>query len=101
RPARGGGPCGSALARAPPPPPPPPPRPVESVSVLPGPGGTARVEVRPVSVGAEAAPLLAEGHTVTVSGAHFRYRADALVSGPVSTRTWTAREDAWGLTLPV
>ncbi|MCP3769575.1 MULTISPECIES: diacylglycerol kinase family protein [Streptomyces] len=76
-------------------------RPVESVSVLPGPGGTARVEVRPVSVGAEAAPLLAEGHTVTVSGAHFRYRADALVSGPVSTRTWTAREDAWGLTLPV
>ncbi|MFE9922224.1 diacylglycerol kinase [Streptomyces sp. NPDC005774] len=76
-------------------------QPVESVSIVPGPGGIARVEVRPVSVGAEAAPLLAEGHTVTVSGAHFRYRADALVSGPVGTRTWVAREDAWGLTLPV
>lgn len=76
-------------------------QPVESVSVVPGPGGIARVEVRPVSVGAEASPLLAEGHTVTVSGAHFRYRADALLSGPVGTRTWVAREDAWGLTLPV
>ncbi|GAB2454901.1 diacylglycerol kinase [Streptomyces incanus] len=76
-------------------------QPVESVSVVPGPGGIARVEVRPVSVGAEASPLLAEGHTVTVSGAHFRYRADALVSGPVGTRTWVAREGAWGLTLPV
>ncbi|MEU1695889.1 diacylglycerol kinase family protein [Streptomyces hirsutus] len=76
-------------------------QPVESVSVVPGPGGIARVEVRPVSVGAEALPLLAEGHTVTVSGAHFRYRADGLVSGPVGTRTWVAREDAWGLTLPV
>ncbi|MET8216562.1 diacylglycerol kinase [Streptomyces hirsutus] len=76
-------------------------QPVEAVSVVPGPGGIARVEVRPVSVGAEASPLLAEGHTVTVSGAHFRYRADGLVSGPVGTRTWVAREDAWGLTLPV
>ncbi|MFD0210037.1 diacylglycerol kinase [Streptomyces hirsutus] len=76
-------------------------QPVEAVSIVPGPGGIARVEVRPVSVGAEASPLLAEGHTVTVSGAHFRYRADGLVSGPVGTRTWVAREDAWGLTLPV
>ncbi|WP_406726307.1 diacylglycerol kinase family protein [Streptomyces sp. GD-15H] len=75
-------------------------QPVEAVSVVPGPGGRARVEVRPVSVGAEASPLLAEGHTVTVSGAHFRYRADALVSGPVRTRTWVVRKDAWGLTLP-
>ncbi|WP_042163525.1 diacylglycerol kinase family protein [Streptomyces sp. NBRC 110035] len=76
-------------------------QPVEGVSVVPGPGGVARVEVRPVSVGTEASPLLAEGHTVTVSGAHFRYRADAVVAGPVGTRTWVAREDAWGLTLPV
>ncbi|MFD3821370.1 diacylglycerol kinase [Streptomyces sp. NPDC058625] len=76
-------------------------QPVEAVSIVPGPGGIARVEVRPVSVGTEASPLLAEGHTVTVSGAHFRYRADAVVSGPVGTRTWVAREDAWGLTLPV
>lgn len=75
-------------------------QPVEGVSVMPGVPGTARVEVRPVSVGAEASPLLAEGRTVTVSGAHFRYRADAVVSGPVRTRTWEVREGAWGLTMP-
>ncbi|WP_328769949.1 diacylglycerol kinase [Streptomyces sp. NBC_00286] len=75
-------------------------QPVEGVSVAPGDAGVAEVEVRPVSVGAEASPLLARGSTVTVSGAHFRYRADALVSGPVRTRTWTVRAGAWGLTLP-
>ncbi|MGA5894635.1 diacylglycerol kinase family protein [Streptomyces venetus] len=75
-------------------------QPVEAVSVAPGPAGIASVEVRPVSVGAEASPLLAEGRTVTVSGAHFRYRADAVVSGPVRTRTWRVREGAWGLTVP-
>ncbi|MFE9649453.1 diacylglycerol kinase [Streptomyces sp. NPDC006365] len=76
-------------------------QPVDGVSVAPGDAGVAEVEVRPVSVGAEASPLMARGSTVTVSGAHFRYRADALVSGPVRTRTWTVREGAWGLTLPV
>ncbi|MFG2023555.1 diacylglycerol kinase [Streptomyces sp. NPDC048825] len=76
-------------------------QPVEGVSVAPGDAGVAEVQVRPVSVGAEASPLMARGSTVTVSGAHFRYRADALVSGPVRTRTWTVREGAWGLTLPV
>jgi hypothetical protein len=75
-------------------------QPVDAVSVLPGAGGLAEVEVRPVSVGAEASPLMATGRTVTVSGAHYRYRADAVVSGPVRTRTWVAREGAWGLTLP-
>jgi hypothetical protein len=75
-------------------------QPVGAVSVLPGASGSARVEVRPVSVGAQASPLLAEGHTVTVSGAHFRYRADGLVSGPVRTRTWTVQEAAFGLVLP-
>ncbi|CAL9304142.1 diacylglycerol kinase family protein [Streptomyces olindensis] len=75
-------------------------QPVEAVSVSPGAAGVASVEVRPVSVGAEASPLLAQGRTVTVSGAHFRYRADALVSGPVRTRTWVVREGAWGLTVP-
>ncbi|MFF7854393.1 diacylglycerol kinase family protein [Streptomyces sp. NPDC007904] len=75
-------------------------QPVGAVSVLPGAFGSARVEVRPVSVGAQASPLLAEGHTVTVSGAHFRYRADGLVSGPVRTRTWTVQEAAFGLVLP-
>jgi hypothetical protein len=42
----------------------------------------------------------AVARTITVSGAHFRYRADAVVSGPVLTRTWTVREGAWGLVLP-
>ncbi|MFF5365568.1 diacylglycerol kinase family protein [Streptomyces sp. NPDC013187] len=75
-------------------------QPVEAVSVAPAAAGVASVEVRPVSVGAEATPLLARGRTVTVSGAHFRYRADTVVSGPVRTRTWVVREDAWGLTVP-
>jgi hypothetical protein len=75
-------------------------QPVEAVSVTPGPAGAAEVEVRPVSVGAAATPLRAEGRTVTVSGAHFRYGADAIMSGPVRTRTWTVREAAWGLTVP-
>ncbi|MFF7143810.1 diacylglycerol kinase family protein [Streptomyces sp. SID2888] len=76
-------------------------RPVEGVCVTPGDPGVAEVEVRPVSVGAEAAPLSASGRRVTVSGAHFRYQADSVVSGPVRTRTWVVCEGAWGLTLPV
>ncbi|MEV8126913.1 diacylglycerol kinase family protein [Streptomyces sp. NPDC085944] len=75
-------------------------QPVQALTVMPGGGGLAVVEARPLSVGAQAAPLTASGRTVTVSGAHFRYRADAVVCGPVGTRTWVAREGAWGLTLP-
>ncbi|MFF7948796.1 diacylglycerol kinase family protein [Streptomyces griseorubiginosus] len=75
--------------------------PLEAVSVTPGQGGLASVEVRPASVGAEASPLLASGKTVTVTGADFRYRADAGVAGPVRRRTWTVREGAVGLVLPV
>ncbi|GAA3813183.1 diacylglycerol kinase catalytic domain-containing protein [Streptomyces chiangmaiensis] len=75
-------------------------QPVAGVSVIPGDPGVAEVEVRPVSVGAEAAPLSAVGRRVTVSGADFRYRADSVVGGPVRTRTWVVREAAWGLTLP-
>ncbi|MFE6282539.1 diacylglycerol kinase [Streptomyces sp. NPDC057877] len=76
-------------------------QPVQGFSLAPGAPGVAEVEVRPASVGAEASPLRAAGRTVTVSGAHFRYRADTVVSGPVRTRTWTVREAAWGLMLPV
>lgn len=75
-------------------------QPVEGVLVTAGHGGLAQVEVRPSSVGAEAAPLRVRARTVTVSGADFRYRADAVVAGPVRTRTWTVRPRAWGLTLP-
>ncbi|MFJ9099442.1 diacylglycerol kinase [Streptomyces sp. NPDC102405] len=76
-------------------------QPLEAVSVTPGSGGgLASVEVRPLSVGAEASPLLATGRTVTVTGADFRYRADAGVAGPVRRRTWTVREGALGLVLP-
>jgi hypothetical protein len=74
--------------------------PVQGVSVTPGSSGTAVVEVRPVSVGAEASPLEARGRAVTVSGADFRYRADAVVAGPVRSRTWTVWAGAWGLTVP-
>ncbi|MEU1513037.1 diacylglycerol kinase family protein [Streptomyces sp. NPDC005811] len=76
-------------------------QPVEAVSVTPGAAGEAEVVVRPLSVGTEAAPLEARGHTVTVSGADFRYRADAGVVGPVRRRTWTVREGELGLVLPV
>ncbi|MEU8649345.1 diacylglycerol kinase [Streptomyces sp. NPDC048737] len=75
-------------------------QPVEAVTVTPDASGTAAVEVRPVSVGAEASPLQARGRTVTVSGADFRYRADTAVAGPVRRRTWVVREGALGLVLP-
>ncbi|WP_329336622.1 acylglycerol kinase family protein [Streptomyces sp. NBC_00663] len=75
-------------------------QPVEAVSVTPGASGFAEVEVRPVSVGAEASPLRVSGRTVTVTGTDFRYRADAGVAGPVRRRTWTVWEGALGLTLP-
>ncbi|CAM5242918.1 DAGKc domain-containing protein OS=Streptomyces glaucescens OX=1907 GN=SGLAU_18245 PE=4 SV=1 [Streptomyces glaucescens] len=75
-------------------------QPLEAVSVTPDGSGSATVEVRPVSVGAAAAPLLGTGRRITVSGADFRYRADAVVAGPVRRRTWTVFEGGLGLTLP-
>ncbi|MFF3989324.1 diacylglycerol kinase family protein [Streptomyces sp. NPDC001797] len=76
-------------------------QPVEAISVTPGAcGGLAEVEVRPLSVGAEATPVRASGRTVTVAGADFRYRADVAVTGPVRRRTWRVVEGAWGLTVP-
>ncbi|MEV5606762.1 diacylglycerol kinase [Streptomyces sp. NPDC052225] len=72
-------------------------QPVEGVSVGPATGtGLARVEV----LGA-LGPVCVEARTVTVSGADFRYRADAVtIGGPVRRRTWTVRVGAWGLALP-
>ncbi|MDX3387135.1 diacylglycerol kinase family protein [Streptomyces niveiscabiei] len=75
-------------------------QPLEAVSVTPGASGAALVEVRPVSVGAEASPLVAQGGVVTVSGGDFLYGADAGVAGPVRTRTWRVREGALGVVVP-
>ncbi|MFE9366826.1 diacylglycerol kinase [Streptomyces sp. NPDC006978] len=72
-------------------------RPVEGVSVTAqGDGGLADVVVHTASGGTHTA----EAKAVTVSGPDFRYRADIQVAGPVRTRTWTVRADAWGLVLP-
>lgn len=70
--------------------------PVEGVTVR-SRGGRADVVVR---FSAPAEPMRASALSVTVSGADFRYRADARVTGPVRTRTWTLRPGAWGLTVP-
>lgn len=70
--------------------------PVEAVTVR-SRGGRAEVVIRTRS---SAEPITASALSVTVSGADFRYRADAAVTGPVRTRTWTLRAGAWGLTLP-
>ncbi|MFB6807407.1 diacylglycerol kinase [Streptomyces sp. NPDC056387] len=76
-------------------------------SVVPGSAGTGSA-VPGVSAGlAEVTVRLAGGsavrvraHAVTVSGSDFRYRADAVVTGPVRRRTWTLRPAAWSLTVP-
>ncbi|WP_030621423.1 hypothetical protein [Streptomyces sclerotialus] len=46
------------------------------------------------------APVRVRARAVTVSGPDFRYRADAVIGGPVRTRTWTVQPSAWRLTLP-
>ncbi|MEW2622822.1 diacylglycerol kinase family protein [Streptomyces sp. NPDC048106] len=75
-------------------------QPVESVRLAPATGGLAALEIRPLSVGAEATPLRASGRTVTVTGPDFHYRADTGVRGPVRRRTWRVLEEAWTLVLP-
>ncbi|MFD7442083.1 diacylglycerol kinase [Streptomyces sp. NPDC059909] len=70
--------------------------PVENVRVRTA-EGAAEVIVKRRS-GAE--PLRTLAKVVTVSGPSFRYRADALITGPVRHRTWTLRPNAWALTLP-
>ncbi|WP_043265048.1 diacylglycerol kinase family protein [Streptomyces sp. CT34] len=61
-------------------------------------GGLAEVVVHWAGGGH---PLRASARAVTVSGADFHYRADALVGGPVRTRTWTVQPGAWRLQLPL
>ncbi|MFR9676353.1 hypothetical protein [Streptomyces sp. TR06-5] len=73
-------------------------RPVAGVSVAPGGNGTALVTVRR-RMSSDA--VCARARSVTVSGPDFRYRADAVVGGPVRVRTWTALGTAWWLRLPV
>ncbi|MCA1219557.1 diacylglycerol kinase [Streptomyces sp. 8L] len=72
-------------------------RPVERVTVRPGADGRADVVIR--LPGAEE-PLRARAGSVTVSGADFHYTADNRVAGPVRTRTWALRPQAWSLVLP-
>ncbi|WNE97856.1 hypothetical protein PS467_22240 [Streptomyces luomodiensis] len=74
-------------------------RPVERVSVstaAPG-GGLAEVVVHPHAADG---PLRTRARAVTVSGQDFHYHADALVRGPVRSRTWTVLAEAWSLMLP-
>ncbi|MEU8840821.1 diacylglycerol kinase [Streptomyces roseus] len=59
-------------------------------------GGMAEVTLRL----AGGSSLQVRAASVTVSGSDFRYRADALVAGPVRRRTWTLRPGAWSLTVP-
>ena len=96
-------------------------RPVRGVSVMPGgqagASGPARTGPEADGFGHRAAdagglaevvvhwpgsdrPVRAQARAVTVSGADFHYRADAVVGGPVRTRTWTVQPAAWRLTLP-
>jgi hypothetical protein len=72
-------------------------RPVHEVSVRTGLDGLAEVVVRHPD---EEGPMRVRARSVTVSGRDFLYRADAGISGPVRTRTWTVRPAAWRLTVP-
>ncbi|WP_432096879.1 diacylglycerol kinase [Streptomyces sp. bgisy100] len=80
-------------------------QPVAGVSVTTGGGrggeadGLVQVVIRPATEDGPK-PLTARARTVTISGPDFRYRADALLRGPVRTRTWTILPSAWRLTLP-
>ncbi|MFG2875186.1 diacylglycerol kinase [Streptomyces sp. NPDC048337] len=71
-------------------------RPIQDVSLATREdGGLAEVVVR---TGETA--IRTRAKTITVSGADFRYRADAATAGPVRRRTWTLHPGAWTLTLP-
>lgn len=82
-------------------------RPVRGVSVVPGgragdgsgPGSGELAEVV-VHWPGGGRSVRTRARAVTVSGPDFHYRADALVGGPVRTRTWTVQPGAWRLQLP-
>ncbi|RKN39553.1 diacylglycerol kinase family protein [Streptomyces hoynatensis] len=73
-------------------------RPVAGVSVRAA-DGLAEVVVRSWT-GARAGDVHVRATSVTVSGAAFSYRANAVDSGPTRTRTWTVRPGALRLTVP-
>ncbi|GAA3726743.1 diacylglycerol kinase [Streptomyces tremellae] len=72
-------------------------RPVAGVTVHSPGDGRAEIVVRLPDA---PEPLRARAARVTISGADFHYGADTRVAGPVRTRTWTLRPEAWSLTLP-
>lgn len=49
---------------------------------------------------AQHGPVRVCARAVTVSGRNFSYAADAELTGPVRTRTWTVQPGAWRLTVP-
>ncbi|WP_433857105.1 hypothetical protein [Streptomyces kronopolitis] len=83
-------------------------RPVRGVSVVPGgragngsgPDGGGELAEVVVHWPGGGRSVRTRARAVTVSGADFHYRADALVGGPVRTRTWTVQPAAWRLQLP-
>ncbi|GLW16765.1 diacylglycerol kinase [Streptomyces sp. NBRC 13847] len=83
-------------------------RPVRGVSVVPGgragsgsgAGGGGELAEVVVHWPGGGRSVRTRARAVTVSGADFHYRADALVGGPVRTRTWTVQPAAWRLQLP-
>ncbi|WP_329457075.1 diacylglycerol kinase [Streptomyces sp. NBC_01497] len=72
-------------------------RPLERVTVHSPGDGLAEIVIR---LPDQREPLRARAASVTISGADFHYGADTRVAGPVRTRTWTLRPQAWSLILP-
>ncbi|KAF4409587.1 MULTISPECIES: diacylglycerol kinase [Streptomyces] len=87
--APGGAPSGAGVCT---------PRGTPADSAVPAP--RAHVVVQTADGDRGSGPLMAHARAVTVSGPDFHYRADAVVGGPVRTRTWTVRAGALRLTLP-
>ncbi|MDH6112112.1 hypothetical protein P3T36_004911 [Kitasatospora sp. MAP12-15] len=74
-------------------------RPIRLVALrLPVGSAVAELVVRPSGPGG--ALLRVRASSVTVAGRTFGYEADGCPVGPVRSRTWSARPQAWGLLLP-